>query len=125
VKILRPLYDTKKSKLPNEKGMFKLIVSHSTKLVAVVAPSLGDLCNSLFPSVEWDTAIPALTHQYQQYMVEDCLRCDVNHSLLLLISPKHPSLGTGWQSHLLAIYQAFSMSAPHFHDGGVVSSVEV
>jgi hypothetical protein len=55
-------------------------------------------------------------------MVEDCLQCDVNESRLLLISPKHPSFATGWQSHLSAIYKAFLL---HFQDRGVFFSVEV
>jgi hypothetical protein len=59
-------------------------------------------------------------------MVEDdCLQCDVNKSLLLLILPKHPSFGTGWQSCLLAVYQAFPTYVLQFKDGVVFFSVEV
>jgi hypothetical protein len=58
-------------------------------------------------------------------MVEDCLQCDVNNSLVLLISPNHPSFWTGWQNCLSAVYHAFPTSALYFHDGGVFFSVEV
>jgi hypothetical protein len=58
-------------------------------------------------------------------MVEDCLQCDVNESLLLLISPNHPSFGTGWQNCHSAVYHAFLTLTLHFHDGGIFFSVEV
>jgi hypothetical protein len=110
--------------LPNEKRKSKRIASQSTKPVAIVAPSQLDLHESIFSSVEWATAIAALTHRHRRYMVEDCLQCDTNESLLLLISLKYPSFATGWQSHLSAIYKAFPTSALHFQDGGVFFSVK-
>jgi hypothetical protein len=92
-------YDTTKSKLPNEKGKSKRIASQSTK-PADTAVRRPDLRHSLFPSVIWVTAFPALTHRHQQYMVEDCLQCDVEESLLLLISPQHPSFASCWQGRM-------------------------
>jgi hypothetical protein len=116
-------YGTSKFKLPNKKGKSKWIASQSTKPAATInAPSKGDLhYYSIFPSVEWDTAIPALTHRHRQYMVEDCLQCDVNESLLLLISP----FGTGWQNRLSAVCHTFPTSALHFHDNGIFYFVQV
>jgi hypothetical protein len=58
-------------------------------------------------------------------MVEDCLQCDNHETLLLLISPNHPSFQTGWLSRLSKVYTAFPTSALQFQDGGVFFSVEV
>jgi hypothetical protein len=58
-------------------------------------------------------------------MVEDCLQCDAEESLLLLISPQHPSVATCWQGRLSKIYDVCPTSATQFHDGGVFFSVEV
>jgi hypothetical protein len=58
-------------------------------------------------------------------MVEDCLQCDVDESLLLLILPKHPSFTTGWQGHVSKIYNLHPTSVMQFQDGGVFFSVEV
>jgi hypothetical protein len=118
-------YDTTKSKQPNEKGRSERIASQSTKPSAAIAPSREDLCHSLFPSVNWSTAILALTHRHRRYLVEDCLQSDINETIILLISPKHPSFWSGWQTRLSNIYAAFSTSALHFQDGGVFISVEV
>ena len=118
-------HDTTKSHLSNEKGKSKWIDSQSTKPTAIVTSSHVNICNPLFPSVQWVTAIPALTHRHQQYMVEDCPQCDVNKSLLLLILLKQPSFGPGWQSCLLAVHQAFPTSVLQFKYEGVFFSVEV
>jgi hypothetical protein len=58
-------------------------------------------------------------------MVEDCLQCDVEEMLLLLISPQHPSFASCWQGRLSKIYDVCPTSATQFHDGGVFFSVEV
>ena len=58
-------------------------------------------------------------------MVEDCLQCDCNETLLLLISPNHPSFQSGWLRRLTTVYDVFPTSAVQFHDAGVFFSVEV
>jgi hypothetical protein len=111
-------YDKLKSKHPTEKGKSRRIASQTLKLAAVVASSQGDLRDSLFPFIEWPITIPALTHCHRRYLVEDCLQCDVNESLVLLILPKHPSFASGWHNCLSAVYKAFPTSSIHFQDGG-------
>jgi hypothetical protein len=117
-------YDTTKSKQPNEKGKSKRIASLSTKPAATPVRR-PDLRHSLFPSVIWVTAFPALTHMHRRYMVEDCLQCDAEETLLLLISPQHPSFASCWKGRLSKIYAVCPTSATVFHDGGVFFSVEV
>ncbi len=120
-------YDTTKSKLPNVKGRSKRIAESTKKgaTAAVVPFPRRDVGHSLFPSVQWETAIPALTHRHRRYLVEDCLQCGVEEPLLLLVSPKHPSFATSWKTQLSSIYDACPTSATHFQDGGVFFSVEV
>jgi hypothetical protein len=81
--------------------------------------------HSLFPSISWVTAIPALTHGHRCYLVEDCMQCCVDEKLLLMISPKHPSFKTCWQAPLALIYDVCPTTAMNLQDGGVFFSVEV
>jgi hypothetical protein len=120
-------YDTSKSKLPNIKGKSKRIAQSTNKVAtaAIVPSSPMDLHHSLFPSVQWVTAIPALTHWHRQYLVEDCLQCGIDKPFLLMVSPKHPSFVTCWQAQLSSIYDVCPTSATHFQNGGVFFSVEV
>jgi hypothetical protein len=122
-------YDFTKSELPNVKGRSKRIAaSQSTTkpVVATVVPPSSrrqdDLCQSIFPSCQWVMAIPALTHCcLRRYLVEDCLQCGVDKSLLIMILLKHPSFAIFWQPPFSSIYDVCPTSAMHLQDGGVFS----
>jgi hypothetical protein len=124
-------YDFSKSKHTNVRGMSKRIAasqSTTTPVAAtIVSPSSRqeDLCQSIFPSCQWGTTIPALTHRHRRYLVEDSLQCGVDEPLVLMVSPKHPSFANFWKPRLSTIYDVCPTSATHLQDGGVFFSVEV